>query len=536
MRSFKRATIANGLRKCWGSCCISVAMIALLAAGINCGAYQLSVLTGQIGEGRFSDALASFWVYLGLQLCVPIFELLCNLAQNRAQRSFSLYFRNELSEKTMQFSLKDHGSHDRKYFLNGSINGIELFDQQFVENLFNCIYFVLLLIGGLFMLSRLYPALGLAMLGAILLSSLCAHLYDKAIERLTDAYLDQEKKYLNSIIDIVDGFLDIYFSRCRTFFCRAARRRVKENQQAGIKYNTSLTALGIGFYLPMFIVDMAILGLILHGILANDIGLDVLVAYLSICGLLLNSSESLFAGIVELKSGIDALPWDILAYQKESPASAKTRDTDHVLEVEGLSFSFNEHTHIAVPHFQLHPGEKILLRGASGSGKSTFLKLLTRQLGPSQGAIFVNGQNIESITEEELYARIGYLPQNGGLFQGTLRENILFDDQASDSLYDEVIARSMLTDFVEQHGSDYRISPGGANVSGGERQRILLARLFAQNKKILLMDEPFVNIPQSLGRKIEDSFIFEEDVSVILISHDAAASYRQEYKVVEIDR
>lgn len=510
-------------------------IIALLAVAINYGTYQLAAITNFLETGHFTSAIASFGVYLGIQLIIPILELACNLSQNRAQKVFCLYFRNELSEKTLQFSLKDYRNYDCNYFLNGNVNGIEIFNQYFVENLFNCFYYMLLIMCGLVMLSQLYFVLSLAMAGAIILSSLCAHIYDKAIERLTEVYLSKEKKYLNSIIDVVDGFLDIYFSRCRGFFCRTTKKHIKEYEQANITYHSKLKALGMGLYLPMFLADMSILGLILHGILTNNIGLDVLVAYLSIGGLLLNSGENFFASLSELKSGIEAISWDVLEYQNQPPTLAGKYDSNQILAVENLLFSYNEHAHISMQHFTLFPGEKILLYGASGTGKSTFLKLLTRQLDLKQGAVLVNGQNLASFSEEDIYNRIGYFPQTGGLFQGSLRENIFFDNQVSSHFADEIIRRSMLTDFVKQHGLEYRISRGGTNVSGGERQRILLARLFAQRKQILLMDEPFANMPYSLGQIIEESFIFEDDVSVILISHDLNGSYRKEYKLVEIN-
>lgn len=521
MKRTRGTVLMQAFRKCRGSCCICVALIVVLAVAMNYSAYQLSAITGMLKTGSFTGAMAAFGVYLGLQLLLPVLEMVCNLFQNRAQKDISLYFRNALSEKTLDFSLRDYARHESDYFLNGNVGGIELFNQCFVENLFNCIYFAFLVLCGLVMFWKLYIWLAVSMFCAILLSGFCAHFYDKAVESLSEAYLQKDRTYLSAILDLVNGFLDIYFSRCRTFFCRTAGAHVKAYEQANITYHTKLKALGIGFYLPMFLVDMVVLGLILRGILTGQIGIEVLAAYLSIGGLLLNSGENLFASVAELKSGMAAISWDVLQYQKAPvKTNAKEGSREPVLMAEGGSFSYDGQASISMPPLTLLPGEKLLLCGPSGSGKSTLLKLLTGQLQGMQNGIFLNGQNIHSLSEEALYEKIAYLPQKGHLFQGTLQENIFFEAPVDSRFTEEVLRRSMLTDFVNRHGLDYPITPGGTNLSGGERQRILLARLLAQGKSILLLDEPFANIPRGYGVEIKEGFLRDDRVSMIWISHD----------------
>ena len=130
----------------------------------------------------------------------------------------------------------------------------------------------------------------------------------------------------------------------------------------------------------------------------------------------------------------------------------------------------------------IYEREKCVLQGKNGSGKSTLLKLLAGLEEPTEGTVLFYGRPVTELAEGTLYERIGYLSQEGHLFRGTLSENIFLGGQADDEELHRVLAAACLTDFEARHGADFLIEKGGENISGGEAQRIRIARMLTKKR------------------------------------------------------
>lgn len=143
--------------------------------------------------------------------------------------------------------------------------------------------------------------------------------------------------------------------------------------------------------------------------------------------------------------------------------------------------------------FNVKQGETIAFIGSTGSGKSTLINLIPRFYDCSEGEIIINGRNVKDYTQHELHDMIGYVPQKGLLFSGTIKENIRYGNE---NATDEEVARAIeisqsnfVYDFPE--GLDYHVSQGGKNVSGGQKQRLSIARAIIKNPSILIFDDSF---------------------------------------------
>ena len=144
--------------------------------------------------------------------------------------------------------------------------------------------------------------------------------------------------------------------------------------------------------------------------------------------------------------------------------------------------------------FTAEPGKTTAVIGSTGSGKSTVVNLIPRFFDVTGGAVRVDGVDIREVSRKDLRDRIGYVPQKGVLFSGTIETNIKFsDEELSDEKMERAARIAQATEFVEGKADRYDspISQGGTNVSGGQKQRLSIARAIAKDPEIFIFDDSF---------------------------------------------
>lgn len=179
--------------------------------------------------------------------------------------------------------------------------------------------------------------------------------------------------------------------------------------------------------------------------------------------------------------------------------------------------------------FEAKPGQTTAIIGSTGCGKSTLVQLLPRFYDVTEGSITIDGQDIRDLTMESVRQNIGFVPQKGILFSGTIASNIRFGaPDASDEDVKLAAEIAQASGFIEEkeHGYDSAVAQGGGNVSGGQKQRLAIARAIARKPKILIFDDSFsaldfktdVAVRKALGEHVNDStvFIVAQRVSTIL--------------------
>ncbi|MBQ9106899.1 MAG: ABC transporter ATP-binding protein [Clostridia bacterium] len=167
-------------------------------------------------------------------------------------------------------------------------------------------------------------------------------------------------------------------------------------------------------------------------------------------------------------------------------------DTDYHIIFDGVTFSYNgKRNDLDNICFSIKKGGSLGVIGATGSGKSTLIKLLLRFYDVASGKILINGRDIRTMTETEIYPMIGTVMQQDFLFGGSIEENIRF---GRDVTHEEVVSAAKIAqadEFIScfPDGYDHPLSQKGTNISGGQKQRILIARAIAQKPEILILDD-----------------------------------------------
>ncbi len=190
----------------------------------------------------------------------------------------------------------------------------------------------------------------------------------------------------------------------------------------------------------------------------------------------------------------EVLQTEILVSDCEHPQTLS--DCKGVVEFKNVSFTYPgaDTQTLTDISFTARPGETLAIVGSTGCGKSTVLRLLERFYDPTQGQILLDGTDLRDISLSQLRERMGYVPQKGVLFTGTIRSNIEFGtDVLSYAQLEKAAEVAQASAFIKEKpdGFDSAVAQGGTNVSGGQKQRISIARAIAKNPKIYLFDDSF---------------------------------------------
>ena len=175
----------------------------------------------------------------------------------------------------------------------------------------------------------------------------------------------------------------------------------------------------------------------------------------------------------------------------------------------------------AYKEFRIKKGENVGIIGSSGSGKTTIVNLLLRNIDATKGTILINGIDIKEYTKESLRKIFAYVPQKTLLFKGSVKENIGFDNKYDLSELDKVMHTARLKDVVlkNKEGFNYELEQSGINLSGGQKQRISIARALLNGGECLIFDDSFSSIDYITDRKIRQSLAKNyQDKMTILIT------------------
>lgn len=180
------------------------------------------------------------------------------------------------------------------------------------------------------------------------------------------------------------------------------------------------------------------------------------------------------------------------------------------VEFRNVSFKYPDAADYVIKDisFKARKGETIAFIGSTGSGKSTIVNLVPRFYDPTEGEILIDGVNVKDYTQEALRNKIGYVPQKAVLFSGTIASNIAFGENGKEDISRDAVKRAISvakgTDFVEKTENQFEghVAQGGNNFSGGQKQRMAIARAIARDPEIFVFDDSFSALDYKTDREL----------------------------------
>ena len=215
------------------------------------------------------------------------------------------------------------------------------------------------------------------------------------------------------------------------------------------------------------------------------------------------------------------------------------------VEFKHVTFSYGEKSEAIIEDisFVAKAGQTTAFIGSTGSGKSTLINLIPRFFDATEGGVLINNLNIKEYTENALMDKIGYVPQKGYLFTGTVRSNILYGVEnlkksELDARMRHAAKIAQAEEFVTKLKDRYDapISQGGTNISGGQRQRLAIARALAKQPEILIFDDAFSALDMKTDKKLREDLKSEIKDTVVLIVAQRISTIKEAEQIIVLDQ
>ena len=192
-------------------------------------------------------------------------------------------------------------------------------------------------------------------------------------------------------------------------------------------------------------------------------------------------------------------------------------DKPSALEFDNVAFKYADAQKDALEgvNFKLHAGQTLAIIGGTGSGKSTLINMIPRFYDATQGEVKVNGVDVRNTTLQAIHQAVSFVPQKANLFEGTLRENMQFGDaNASDEQIWHALEIAQASDFVKELDGqlDAHVEQGGANFSGGQRQRLAIARALVKQASVYVFDDSFSALDFKTDAKLRAALKADEEI------------------------
>ena len=434
-------------------------------------------------------------IMIAVSIAGWIFDIKANRLASRVARDATIHIRHDLFEKTIRLSCRKGDE-----FTIPSLESRLTSDTYNVHRMIGMIQRMgvrapILLIGGIVITLIMEPVLALVMLATLPFITLLV--YSKAtkgIPMFTKVQRAQDRM-VSVVRENAQGI------RVIKALSKADHEKKRyENVNTGLaneelKANTRMAAINP---LMNLFMNLGLVGVILVGAWRVNGGLSEtgkIIAFTNYFTIITNAMMSISRIFVMVSKGIasaDRIEEVLQAQDEMEIIPDDSPLNDKIVEFDHVSFSYlGVKDNVEDITFEMKKGQTLGIIGATGSGKSTILQLLMRFYDADAGTIRIHGRDIRSYNPKELRKEYGIVMQNDFIFQDSVRENIAFGRPIDDELLDEATQIAQARPFIKSLTDefDYKLNSKGTNLSGGQRQRIFLSRAFANNPKILILDD-----------------------------------------------
>lgn len=460
-------------------------------------------------------------------VCLGILIFLSNRYKAYYIRKCLLEMRNILARGTLQANISDYENTGNASYVTTFNQNFSIIEEKVLQNRISILDSVICIVFAVILLLYMNPIIAVVSIIAMSIPSLLPNFFNKVLGKTQQIVMESTTAYNETVSDLLNGYevVKTYHAEEQMLhkFSIAAQKLERRKEHfsslmAGVYGVTTLSSVVVQFFIMGLAGFFAVKGYITIG---------SIVAVTQLTGQVISPAFELSAKISELKSARPVL--DTL--HTLSHPEIHEKKTGHKLKkhisLRNVSFKYDDRTILKNVSATFEKGKKYAILGKSGSGKSTLLKLLAGYYPEFEGEICTD--EIAALPD-----RLAMIHQKTFLFNDSVRNNLTLWKSYTEHEITEAVKKAGLKVFIENlpQGLDTIIEENGNNFSGGECQRLAIARALLSGKDILLMDEATSSLDEQTANAVENSILSLENITCISVTHRLSPETMQKYSAV----
>lgn len=475
-------------------------------------------------------------IFIVLFLVAVIAQLLFRVAHSRFVKKAMLQYRKTAMDKLLGHRLNDYKIANNSTFLSAMSNDLATIENSYLLGMFTITIKVIQLVLAFGMMLWYNWALTLISIVASLLAFAVSMLFGNRASAVEKLVSEKNDVSLGTIKEIIEGFPVIKAFKTEKPIAKLYEKSNQDLENAKYHRRMLLTLVNIVSQYTGSLVQVGIFFIGIYFAHCGYITVGVVMAFVQLMNYVLGPIEYLPEQISAWKAAKQ------LIYKLENLLSGSVSEQgeyelpvcEHDISFQNVSFGYEEGKNVLTDvNVVFEAGKRYAIVGPSGSGKSTLLNLMMHGSDDYQGSISIGGKELREISTESLYDNIAVVQQNVFMFDASIKENITLFRDFPDEEISRAVELSGLKALVEEKGLDYGCGEYGSNLSGGEKQRISIARSLLHKSVILLMDEATAALDAENTWAILSTLLSEdEETTRIIVTHNLDEALLRKYDAV----
>lgn len=438
-------------------------------------------------------------------------------------RDTILDIRNKAFDKIINTSYKNFNKKSKDVYISNLLNDINTFESNFFVSFINFVYQGGLYIVSIITLIFLEPILALVMFLISVLMLFLSKKFENRTIKLQQNVSSENENFTINMSNTLNGLEILKLNNIEKKFLDKSYESIDRLERRKFRFRFfSDTQRNITNTLGFFIFLGTLIYLLMRINSGSDLSYGILTLILQLASNIAFNLTNVLPRLNVMKSSKAIYEKITKPVDEEDNLNNKTNQFsfNQTIQVNDLYFDYDGKEIFKGASFTIEKGKKYLIKGPSGVGKSTLMKLISMTYDNYQGEILVDGVNYKTIKEKSFNDNVSFVYQDVFLFEDTIKNNVTLFKNLEDEKVTEAIIKAGLKEFVDNKPKGIKdiINENGKNLSGGERQRISIARAIVKDARILFVDEGTSALNEELGQEIENAFL-SLDSTVISISH-----------------
>ena len=446
-------------------------------------------------------------------------------------RAMSQY-KNFLFQKLTKKNISAFSGENTSLYISALTNDTNTIEVDFLCNLFNGLMDVVSLVGALALMLYYSPMLTCFSILLALLPVVASVFAGNRVAEAEKVVSIKNEGYVATVKDCLSGFSVMKSFRAEDALCRMfAQQEQRVHDAKIVRRRASISINSLGMIAGL----VSQLGVFLIGIWMLQYGFGIsagiLMAYVNLMGQLvypIRTVPQYYAGWKAANALVDRVAEALDANVREEGDPIEPVLSQGI-QVKAVTFGYGEEPVLKGVDADFEAGKSYAIVGASGSGKSTLLNLLMASYDGYSGSILYDGKDLRTIRSESVYELASMVQQNVFVFNASIRENVTMFRQFPEEEVERAMGLSGLTALVQERGEGYLCGENGCNLSGGEKQRISIARSLLRKSSLLLVDEATAALDAQTAWQVSNAILNLQGLTRIVVTHALDENLLKQY-------